>query len=74
MADDLIETACHNAIRAMFDAGDQATREGRSPDARAILAAALKQLLMGGIEDYDRLRDCYDHLVLQVHPPRGSRG
>jgi hypothetical protein len=70
MADDLIETACHNAIRAMFNEGDRATREQRSPEACSILAAALNELLTNGIENRDHLRNCYDHLIQQAAPRR----
>jgi len=46
---DAIETACHNAIRAMHDQASIAHREGRSPEACLILAAAVTQLLLQGI-------------------------
>lgn len=42
---DAIETACHNAIRAIADEVTAAAREQRSPDARLALAAALEVIM-----------------------------
>lgn len=66
---DAIETACHNAIRAMHDQAAIAHREGRSPEACLILAAALAQLLLQDITG-EELSDCMVHLTRQAAPRR----
>ena len=66
---DAIETACHNAIRAMHDQASIAHREGRSPEACLILAAAITQLHLQGITG-EELSDCMTHLTRQAAPRR----
>jgi hypothetical protein len=66
-----IETACHNAIRAMHDQATIAHDEGRSPEACLILAAAINQLILEGITS-DQLSDCMMHLTRQAAPRRGA--
>ena len=66
---DAIETACHNAIRAMHDEAAKAHRESRSPEACLILAAALTQLVLEGITR-EGLSDCVIHLIRQAAPRR----
>ena len=66
---DAIETACHNAIRAMHDQAAIAHREGRTPEACLILAAALNQLQLQGITG-EELSDCMVHLTRQAAPRR----
>ena len=66
---DAIETACHNAIRAMHDQAAIAHRDGRSPEACLILAAAITQLLLQGITSQE-LSDCMAHLTRQAAPWR----
>lgn len=70
---DAIETACHNAIRAMHDQAAIAHRESRSPETCLILAAALTQLMLQGITG-DELSDCMVHLTLQAAPRRRAHG
>jgi hypothetical protein len=67
---DQIEAACHNAMRAMHRAAERAHREQRSPETCLILAAGLEALLCEGIDDYEQLRDCRDHLVRPASPLR----
>lgn len=69
MNDDLIETACHNAVQAMHDESMQAYREQRSPEACLILAAALEVLLAEGATGW-QLADCIGHLRRQAAPRR----
>ena len=66
---DAIETACHNAVRAMHDQAAIAHREGRSPEACLILAGALTQLVLQGITG-EELSDCMVHLTRQAAPRR----
>lgn len=66
---DAIETACHNAIRAMHDQAAIAHREGRSPEACLILVAALTQLLLQDITG-EELSYCMVHLTQQAAPRR----
>ena len=66
---DAIETACHNAIRAMHDQAAIAHQEGRSPEACLILAGALTQLLLQEITG-EELSDCMAHLTRQAAPRR----
>ena len=66
---EVIETACHNAIRAMHDQAAIAHREGRSPEACLILAGALTQLLLQGITG-EELSDCMAHLTRLAAPRR----
>lgn len=67
---DAIETACHNAIRAMHDQAAIAHREGRSPEACLILAGALTQLVLQEITG-EELSNCMAHLTRQA-APRGQ--
>lgn len=67
---DAIETACHNAIRAMHDQAAIAHREGRSPEACLILAGALTQLALQEITSAE-LSDCMMHLTRLAAPRRG---
>lgn len=69
---DAIETACHNAIRAMHDQATIAHRDGRSPEACLILAAALNQLVLQDITG-EQLTDCIVHLTRQASPRRGDK-
>lgn len=64
-----IETACRNAIRAMHDQAAIAHREGRSPEACVILAAALNQLHLQDITGAELL-ECVCHLSRQAAPLR----
>jgi len=66
---DLIETACHNAVRAMYDESARAHREQRSPQARLILAAALDALLVEGVSANDLVL-CAQHLRRSAAPGR----
>ena len=66
---DAIETACHNAIRAMHDQASIAYREGRNPEACLILAAAITQLQLEGITG-EELSGCMIHLTRQAAPRR----
>lgn len=68
---DAIETACHNAIRAMHDQATIAHRDGRSPEACLILAAALNQLVLQDITG-EQLTECIIHLTRQASPRRGD--
>jgi len=69
MSDDLIETACHNAVRAMHDESWRAHRLQRSPEACLILAAALDALLVEGVKAND-LVHCVDRLRRSAAPGR----
>ena len=66
---DLIETACHNALRAMHDTANNAHRNSHSPEACLILAAALQTMLDEGI-GAGMWADCIDHLRRQAAPLR----
>lgn len=66
---DAIETACHNAKRAMHDQAAIAHSEGRSPETCLILAAALTQLHLQGITGGE-LIECVVHLTRQAAPRR----
>jgi hypothetical protein len=66
-----VETACHNAIRAMHDQAAIAHREGRSPEACLILAGAINQFILAGITS-EELSDCMMHLTRQAAPRRGD--
>lgn len=66
---DAIETACHNAIRAMHDQAAIAHRAGRSPEACLILAGALTQLVAQEITG-EELSSCMAHLIRQAAPRR----
>lgn len=70
---DAIETACHNAIRAMHDQATIAHRESRSPEACVILAAAINQLHLQGITGPELL-DCVAHLTRRAAPRRREPG
>ena len=66
-----IETACHNAIRAMHDEATRAHREQRSPEACLILAAALRELqATEGIETLADVASCQLHLQRLAAPRR----
>lgn len=62
-----IETACHNAVRAMHDQAAVAHSEGRSPEACLILAGALTQLMLQNITG-EELSDCIAHLTRMAAP------
>jgi len=66
---DAIETACHNAIRAMHDTAAIAHRAGRSPEACPILACALSQLVLQEITG-EELSNCMVRLTLMAAPRR----
>ena len=66
---DAIETARHNAIRAMHDTAAIAHRAGRSPEACLILASALTQLVLQEITG-EELSSCMAHLIRQAAPRR----
>ena len=68
---DLIETACHNAVHAMHRESRRAHLEQRSPEACLILAAALEGLHREGITS-DDLPACVDHLRRSASPGRAS--
>lgn len=71
-----IETACHNAIRAMWDEAATATREQRIMDSRLALAAALEAIEHERTADHPglslpfNLQDCIDHLRATASPRR----
>lgn len=70
---DAVETACHNAIRAMHDEGTRAHREQRSPEACLILAVALKELLAtDGINELADVYSCMLHLRRLAAPRRAA--
>jgi hypothetical protein len=66
---DLIETACHNAVRAMHHESRRAHRLQRSPEACLVLAAALDALLVEGIKANDLVL-CADRLRRSAAPGR----
>jgi hypothetical protein len=66
-----VETACHNAIRAMHDQAAIAHREGRVAQACMILAVAINQLILAGITS-EQLPDCMMHLTRQAAPRRAN--
>ena len=66
---DLIETACHNAVQAMHRESERAHREQRSPEACLILAAALEAMAQEGISGATLL-PCVDRLKLSAAPRR----
>jgi len=66
---DAIETACHNAIRAMHDQAAAAHDQGRSPEACLILAGALTQLVLQEITG-EELSNCMVRLTLMAAPRR----
>jgi len=68
---DLIETACHNAVGAMHRESRRAHLEQRSPEACLVLAAALEDLHREGITTGD-LPACVDHLRRSASPRRGA--
>ena len=63
-----IETACHNAIRAVANEAEAAHREQRSCDTRLALAAALEAIEQERTADHPGLslpfsiQDCINHL------------
>ena len=65
---DAIETACHNAIRAVANEAEAAHREQRSFDDRLALAAALEAIERErtaghpGMSLPFSIQDCIDHL------------
>lgn len=70
-----IETACHNAIRAMCDEAATATRDHRTMDPRLALAAALEQIALGrgdALADGTPFgfQDCIAHLRATAAPRR----
>ena len=68
---DLIETACHNAKRAMVVEAELAHLEDRSSETCLILAAALDALIREGISG-DDLPACATHLRRQAAPRRAA--
>ena len=66
---DLIETACHNACRAMHDESTRAIRAEESPQTCLILAAALDALLVEGVSGND-LVACAAQLRKSAAPRR----
>ena len=72
---DAIETACHNAIRAIHREAESAARQQRSADPRLALAAALEELHNELTADRPSttlpftLKDCIKHLRLTAAPP-----
>ena len=75
---DAIETACHNAIRAIANEAEAAHRERRSPDDRLALAAALGAINRELIADQPdvslplTLQHCVDHLRRTAAPRRSE--
>jgi hypothetical protein len=75
---DAIETACHNAIRAIANEAEAAHRERRSPDDRLALAAALEAInreLTADQPDVSlpfTLQHCVDHLRRTAALRRGE--
>lgn len=74
-----IETACHNAIRVMFDEAAAATLQQRSLDSRLVLAAALEaierertmpRLAVDALSHPFDIEDCIDHLRATAAPRR----
>ena len=68
---DLIETACHNAKRAMHDECSRSIGNGGSPETCLVLAAALDALIREGISG-DDLPACATHLRRQAAPRRAA--
>lgn len=75
-----IETACHNAIRAMWDEAEVAHREQRAMDGRLALAAALEEIerertaprrAVEGLSHSFDVEDCIAHLRATASPQRG---
>jgi hypothetical protein len=70
---DLIETACHNAVQAMHRESERAHREQRSPEACLILAAArvgLDDALYAEGLNHHHLPACIDRLRRSAAPGR----
>jgi hypothetical protein len=73
---DAIETACHNALRAVFNEVEVAHREQRSFDDRLALAAALEEIERERTADHPGLslpfsiQDCIAHLRATAAPRR----
>lgn len=71
-----IETACHNAIRAMRDEVAASAREQRTMDPRLALAAALEEIERERTADHPGLclpftsQDCIAHLRATAAPRR----
>lgn len=71
-----IETACHNAIRAIFNEAEAAHREQRTIDFRLALAAALEEIERERTADHPGLclpftsQDCIAHLRATAAPRR----
>lgn len=71
-----IETACHNAIQAIFSEAEMAHREQRTMDPRLALAAALEEIERERTADHPGLclpftsQDCIAHLRATAAPRR----